>query len=122
MIRALLPYLLTAIVAVILRDLECFLAAKLFCWRKRRQTQRQAQQDRELRELQAKLTAVEEMEKNARIAKLMAVPDVPFPHLVGGPLAIEASTWPEATLTIRELVTNFRSQKKIVASWSEKRN
>jgi hypothetical protein len=111
MIRALLPYLLTAIIAVILRDVECFVAAKVFCWRKRRQTQREARENRELRELQAKLIAAEELEKNARIAKrLAAAPKVPFPQLVDGPLIITARSKEEVYTLCRQVSSNIASR------------
>ena len=123
MIRAALPYLLTAIVAVILRDLEVFIAAKIFCWRKRRQTQRQAKQDRELRELQGQLIAAEELEKNARIAKvMMAAPQVPYPQLMGGPLVVKAACDHEFIRLEKQLRANFAAQNKPIFNWDWKRN
>jgi hypothetical protein len=113
MIRAALPYLLTAIVAVILRDLECFVAAKIFCWRKRRQSQREARENRELRELQARLTTVEQTEKNARIAKLMmAASKVPYPQLLAGPLIVKARCDHDFLLITKQLHRNFAAQGK----------
>jgi hypothetical protein len=112
MIRALLPYLLTAIVAVILRDVEVFLAAKIFCWRKRRETQRQAKQDRNLRELQTKLIAPEELDKQARIATLMAATKVPYPQLLAGPLVVKARCDHDFLLITKQLHSNFAAQGK----------
>jgi hypothetical protein len=113
MIRALIPYLFTAIIAVILRDVEVFVAAKIFCWRKRRETQRQAQQDRELRELQAKLISAEELEKSARIAKvMMAASKVPYPQLLGGPLVVKARCDHDFMLITKQLHGNFKAQGK----------
>jgi hypothetical protein len=127
MIRALLPYLVTAIVAVILRDVECFVAAKIFCWRKRRQSQREAKQTRELRQLEAQWTAAEqasqETEKNARIAKLMAAASkVPYPRLLSGPLVITPRCEHELILITRQLVTNFNALGKTVCSSNWEKN
>jgi hypothetical protein len=115
MIRALLPYLLTAIVAVILRDVECFVAAKIFCWRKRRQTQRQVKQELAQRERE-----LQEQSSRTAAAKLaVAASTIPFPDLLNGPLVIEADSMQEVTLTIREVVANLRWQRKRVCPWDQ---
>jgi hypothetical protein len=113
--RTFLTCLLSAVLAVILRDLECFVAAKIFCWRKRRQTQREAKQNRELRELQTKLAAAEEMERQARIAKarIAAASSVPFPQLVGGPLIITARSREEVYSLCRRISSNIASQQTV---------
>jgi curved DNA-binding protein CbpA len=115
MIRSLLPYFFTAVAAVTLRDLECFVAAKIFCWRKRRQTQREAKENRELRELQTKLAAAEEVERQARIAKarIAAASSVPFPQLVGGPLIITARSREEVYSLCRRISSNIASQQTV---------
>jgi hypothetical protein len=113
MIRAALPYLLTAIVAIILRDAEVFLAAKLFCWRKRRQSQREAKENRELRALQAQFNAKQEMEKSARIAKVMiTATKVPYPQLLSGPLIVKARCDHDFLLITKQLHRNFAAQGK----------
>jgi hypothetical protein len=117
MIRTLLPCLLSAVLAVILRDLACFAAAKIFCWRKRRQTQRQAKQDRELRQLTDELAAKEKAEQQQKVqemnAKILAKPMVPFPKLVGGPLIITARTKDEVYSLCRCISSNIASQQSV---------
>jgi hypothetical protein len=115
MIRALLlPHLCTAIVAVILRDLSCFAAVKIFCWRKRRESQREAQKNRELRQLSAELASLEKAEEEqklkARIAKAATAPKFPFPKLVGGPLIITARSREEVYLYCRQVSSNIVAQ------------
>jgi len=104
-----------AILAVALRDLWCYCAAKIFCWRKRRQTQREAKKNRELRELQAKLIAAEELEKRARAekVKMAAASTVPFPQLVGGPLIITAHSRDEVYSLCRRISSNIASQQTV---------
>lgn len=122
MIRQLLPSLLSAVLAVILRDLECFIAAKIFCWRKRRQTQREAQKQRELRQLAAELAAAEKSEAQeklkARTDKAMitappAPPVVPFPRLLGGPLIITARNREEVYTLCRQVSSNIAAQQRV---------
>jgi uncharacterized iron-regulated membrane protein len=115
MIRSLLPYFFTAVAAVMLRDLECYLAAKIFCWRKRRQSQREAKENRELREMQAKLVAAEELEKQARIANLRiaAASGVPFPHLAGGPLIVTARSNDEVYTLCRRISSNIAACQSV---------
>jgi uncharacterized protein YjiK len=115
MIRTLLPCLLSALLAVILRDVQIHVAAKIFCWRKRRQTQREAQSARELRELQAKLVAAEELEKQARIAKLKmaSASNVPFPQLVTGPLIVTAHSTDEVYILCRRIASNIAAQRRV---------
>jgi hypothetical protein len=107
--------ILSAVLAVILRDLECFVAAKIFCWRKRRQTQREAKQQRELRELQVKLVAAEEIEKQASIAKLRisAASNLPFPHLADGPLVVTARSTDEVYILCRRIASNIAAQRRV---------
>jgi hypothetical protein len=114
MIRTLLPCLLSAVLAVILRDLACFAAAKIFCWRKRRQSQREAKENRELRQLAAEFAAKEKAEEQQRLkamnVKILANPTVPFPKLVGGPLIITARSRDEVYLFCRQVSSNIAAQ------------
>jgi uncharacterized iron-regulated membrane protein len=116
MTRSLFSYLvIAAMLGALLRDLQVWCAAKLFCWRKRRQTQREAKQNRELRELQTKLAAAEELERHARIAKarIAAASSVPFPQLVGGPLIITARSREEVYSLCRRISSNIASQQTV---------
>ena len=116
MIRPLLPYLYVALISVALRDLSVYCAARIFCWRKRRQSQREAQQNRELRRLAAELAAAEkaeeEQKKKARIAKLMA--SVPYPRLLSGPRVITVRGDKDFLLVTRCLHANFVAQGKSI--------
>lgn len=118
MIRTLLPYLLTALLAVILRDLECYVAANIFCWRKRRQTQREAQKNRELQQLAAELVAKEkeeeEQRKQARKEKLMA--SVPYPRLLHGPLVVNIESDRDYLLIVKCMHANLIAQGKTVVN------
>jgi hypothetical protein len=117
MIRTLLPCLLSAVLAVILRDLECFIAAKIFCWRKRRQSQREAKENRELRRLAAEFAAKEKAEQQQRLqemnAKILAKPTVPFPKLIDGPLIITARSREEVFTLCRCISSNIASQQSV---------
>ena len=116
MTRSLFSYLvIAAMLGALLRDLQVWCAAKIFCWRRRRQAQREAKQNRELRELQAKLIAAEELEKRARAdkVKMAAASTVPFPQLVGGPLIITANSRDEVYSLCRRISSNIASQQTV---------
>jgi hypothetical protein len=116
MIRTLIPCLISAVLAVILRDLECFLAAKIFCGRKRRETQREAARNRELQQLGAELAAkekAEEEERKQEQTKIAAASKVPFPQLVGGPLIITARSRDDVYMFCRQISSNIASQQRV---------
>ena len=107
MIRALLPHLVTALVAVILRDVWITCAARVWSWRKRRQSQRDAAQTRELRALamQYSLKQVIEEERIKRVLN---------PQLLNGRRAIRARNDKEFLLITERLHENFRAQGKAI--------
>ncbi|HEU0369092.1 MAG TPA: hypothetical protein VFR42_07780 [Candidatus Acidoferrum sp.] len=113
MTRAQINIALLVIAGMFLRDAWCWSVAKFFCWRKQRQTQRRVKQDRELRALQSQLVSVEELEKDARIAKVMlAASKVPYPQLLAGPLIVKARCNHEVLLITKQMQRNFAAQGK----------
>jgi hypothetical protein len=94
---------LLLLAGLILRDLWCLGAAKIFCWRKRRQTQRHAQM--ELLRLRK-----ESDERAARLRQQSSqrygdkLPEYPF--------VIELETPHQFILTSREIVCMLRAQDK----------
>jgi hypothetical protein len=116
MIHVTLHNLYIALVAVAIRDLWCYCAAQIFCWRKRRETQREAARNRELRQLGAELAArekAEEKERKQQQTKIAAASKVPFPQLVGGPLIITARSRDEVYMFCRQISSNIASGQNV---------
>jgi hypothetical protein len=119
MTRSLFSYLIiAAMMGALLRDVQVWGAAKIFCWRKRRQTQREARQNRELRQLAAELAAHERSEeqrrKEARIAKLKTT--MPYPRLFQGPLVIHANNEGDYLRIVKAAHANFLALGKSIVS------
>jgi hypothetical protein len=112
MIHVTLHNLYIALVAVAIRDLWCYCAAQIFCWRKRRETQREAARNRELQQL----AAAEELKKQARTAKVMmaTASKVPFPELTVGPLVIKARCDHDFLRIVKAMHANFDAQDKTI--------
>jgi hypothetical protein len=111
-----LQLIMASMLGALLRDVQVWGAAKVFCWRKRRQTQREAQQNRELRQLAAEFAAHERSEEESRkqIAKRVAEAcKVPFPRLMGGPLIITANTRDEVYMYCRQISSNIASKQEV---------
>ncbi|MFL6310615.1 MAG: hypothetical protein ACJ71W_00790 [Terriglobales bacterium] len=106
---------------MILRDVECFIAAKIFCWRKRRQTQREAKENRELRELAAELMAAEKAEREQKKrARIMAA--LPHPQLLRGPLVIRAGCDKDFMEITAAMHANFAAQGKTIVNADFEKN
>lgn len=124
MIRALLLHLITALCAVILRDVWIDCTAKVFVWRRRRESHREAQKQRELRALAAELMAAEkaaEQHKNRkRQARLIAA--LPYPQMFGGPLTIQAKCDQDFIEITKALHGNFLAQGKSIVDASFEEN
>lgn len=115
MIRSLLPYFFTAVAAVMLRDLECYLAAKIFCWRRRRASQREAKENHELRRIAAEFAAKEKAEREQkRRARIMAA--IPHPNMLRGPLVINANCDRDFTEITAAIHANFAVQGKTIVN------
>lgn len=105
MIRSLLPYLISAMLGVLLRDLQVWCASKIFCWRRRRQAKREAAQTAELRALAVQFAAAEEdKRKKARMTKLMAA--IPYPRELKGPWMVKVSNDREYLQIVRAIHGN----------------
>jgi hypothetical protein len=112
------------LLAIIARDVWCFSAAQLFCWRKRRQTQRRAQAELLQRRKEADEAAAqaelarfrEESNKRARALLLQnAMENAKQRYgdrLPQYPLVIELETNHQFILTSREIVCMLRAQDR----------
>jgi hypothetical protein len=98
---------LIVLAGVLLRDAWCWATAKVWCWRRRRQAQREAKENRELREIAAKLDALE----NERAKRI-----VPYPQLLKGPLVVSARNDDDYILFCRQMHANFVSQRKLIST------
>jgi hypothetical protein len=106
---------LIVLAGVLLRDLWCWCSGRVWLWRKRRDTQRRVQADRELRALEAQLVSAEKTIKAARIAKLMRdASTVPYPQLLASPLIIAPRSDLEFLQVTRQLHANFAAQRKTI--------
>jgi hypothetical protein len=99
------------LLAIITRDVWCFGAAKLFCWRKRRQTQRRAQAEllqlrKESDERAARLLQARQWLQQRASAPRYGdrLPQYPF--------VIELETNHQFILTSREIVCMLRAQDR----------
>jgi len=118
MIRTTLAHLCTPLLVLggmVLRDLWCIAAAKIFCWRKRRESQREAQKQRELRQLAAELVAVEKAQREQkRRARIMAA--IPHPNMLLGPLVIKANCDKDFMEITGAMHANFAAQGKTIVN------
>jgi len=96
---------LIVIAVMLLRDAWCWATAKVWFWRKRRHTQREAKENRELRELAAELHALDK-KRTARMGK------IPYPQLIGSPLILKAHCDQDFLEITRAIHANFRAQGK----------
>jgi hypothetical protein len=107
MSRSLFVYLvIAAMLGALLRDLQVWLAAKIFCWRKRRESQREAQKQRELHQLAAELAAVEKAEQERKKKERIAAV-IPYPRLLHGPRVITIRNDKDFLLVTKCLHANF---------------
>jgi hypothetical protein len=96
---------LFVIAGMLLRDAWCWATAKVWCRHRRRQAQREAKENRELREVAAELGRAGE-KRTARMGK------VPYPKLICGPLILKAHCDQDFLEITRAIHANFRAQGK----------
>lgn len=106
---------LFVLAGVLLRDLWCWAAAKVFVWRRCRQTQREARENRELRQLaeryaltQGRITAVRQTVEAERIKQALN------PQLLNGRRVIKCRDDKDFIRITEYLHMNFRQQGKVI--------
>jgi hypothetical protein len=113
-----LQLIIASMLGALLRDVQVWVAAKVFCWRKRRQTQREVARNRELRQLAAEFAANERARearrKQARIEMLKTT--MPYPNLFKGPLVINAGCDRDLVQIINAAHANFLALGKTVVN------
>jgi hypothetical protein len=91
---------------MILRDLQVWAIAKFFCWRKRGQRQRQAQQERLQRRKEADDCAARIASRNATRTNALVQ------RVRAYPFVIEPTNEQQIVLTFREITCALRSEDR----------
>ncbi|HWF06783.1 MAG TPA: hypothetical protein VHA06_24045, partial [Candidatus Angelobacter sp.] len=97
--------------AIITRDVWCFGAAKLFCWRKRRQTQRRAQAELLQLRKESDERAARLLQATQRLQQRASAPRY-GDRLPQYPFVIECDNNHQFELAMREITSMLRAQDK----------
>ena len=98
---------LIVLAGVLLRDLWCWCAAKLFCWRRRRQAKREAAQTTELRAL-ARQYSLKQVTEAERMKQALN------PQLLNGRRWIGCRNDKDFLRIMEYLHANFRARGKVI--------
>jgi hypothetical protein len=108
---------LYVLAGILIRDAWCWAADKVWCWRRRRQAQREARENRELRVLAAQYSARQFESERAELKSLIEserLKKALNPQLLGGRRVIFAPDDKSFLRITEHLYSNFRALGKLV--------